>query len=146
MRSSAAAEDCAEAGAAIKPPQSRMIGKYFIISLHYDSCVRPRYYGGDWPRAAGQGALTPVRQMLPRNVLAPSSAKFLISTPLADVWSRSSCTGGLPTMRFRRMTLPRTPAVIKRPFVFPTIVFSSTTLSLVPASSRPMPKLVSCWE
>lgn len=44
-------------------------------------------------------------------------------------------------MRFRRMTFPWTPAVIKRPFVFPTTVFSSTTLSLVPVFSRPMPKL-----
>lgn len=41
-------------------------------------------------------------------------------------------------MRFRLITFPRVP-VMKRPFVFPKTVFSSTTLSLVPVS-RPIPK------
>jgi len=79
--------------------------------------------------------------MLPRNVLAPSSARFLISTPLVEVWSTATCTGGLPMMRFPRMTFPWTPAARKIPFVFPTTVFSSITLPVSLAATRPMPKL-----
>ena len=47
---------------------------------------------------------------------------------------------------FRRMTFPWTVAVRNKPFVFPTIVLSSTMLSLVPVLSIPIPKLLSWAE
>jgi hypothetical protein len=45
-------------------------------------------------------------------------------------------------MRFRRMTFPWTPAARKIPFTFPTTVFSSITLPVSLAATRPMPKLL----
>ena len=79
--------------------------------------------------------------MFPRNVFAPSSAIFLISTPIVEGLPTDTCRGGLPMMRFRRMTFPWTPAARKIPFVFPTTVFSSITLPVSLAATRPMPKL-----
>src|SRR5262249_16840861 len=92
----------------------------------------------------GQGVLMEVRQRLPRNVLAPLSAKFLMSTPLAEGWSRLTWTGGLATIRFRRMTFPETPAARNTPFEFPRRVLSSITLPVSLGVMRPMPKLFLC--
>jgi len=55
-----------------------------------------------------------------------------------------TCTGGLPTIRFRRMTFPPTPVARNIPFEFPRTVFSSITLPVSLAVMRPMPKLFPC--
>jgi hypothetical protein len=44
-------------------------------------------------------------------------------------------------MRFCRKIFPWTPAARKIPFKFPAIVFSSITLPVSAAATRPMPKL-----
>jgi len=75
--------------------------------------------------------------MLPRNVLAPSGAILLISTPIAGEKSTETCTVGLPTTRFRRMTFPWTVLPKLIPLVFPLAILSSTMLSLV---KTPIPK------
>src|SRR5262249_2185972 len=98
----------------------------------------------DWRQSAGQGALMEVRQRLPRKVLAPSSAKFLMSTPLAEGWPMITCPGGSATLRFRRMTFPEAPAARNTPFEFPRSVLSSITLPVSLAVMRPMPKLFPC--
>ena len=94
--------------------------------------------------AAGQGALTPVKQMFSSKVLAPAAARFLISKPLLEVWSTATCTGALPTMMFPRMMLPWTPAVRNIPFTFPTISLSSIVLSVSEGVTKPIPKLLPC--
>jgi len=67
--------------------------------------------------------------MLSWNVLAPSGASFLISTPVVEVFSTDTCTGGLPTMRFRRITFPIDPLATTIPLAFPLATLSSTRLS-----------------
>src|SRR5579864_7476856 len=89
----------------------------------------------------GQGALTDVIQTLPSNVLAPGSARFLISKPPIALWSTAICTGGLPTIVFPRKVLPWTPVVTKIPFALPTISLFSIVLSVSMAAGIPIPKL-----
>ena len=57
--------------------------------------------------------------MLPRNVFAPSSASFLIATPLVEGSLTDTCTGGLPTTRFRRITFPLVPKATTIPLALP---------------------------
>ena len=47
-----------------------------------------------------------VRQRLSTKVFAPELDSFLMSTPSAVGSCTETCTGGLPTTRLRRMTLP----------------------------------------
>src|SRR5437588_4472636 len=87
----------------------------------------------------GHGALTDVRQIFPSNVFAPAVARLLISKPF-EGWSASICTGGFPVTTFARKRFPWTTGARKIPFVFPRIVFSSTTLPVSATLGRPMPK------
>src|SRR5215471_13117026 len=94
----------------------------------------------------GQGALTDVRHWLPTNEFAPDVARFRMSTPLlVEGWSKSTCTAGFPVTRFARKRLPWTPGARKIPFVFPIIMFSSTTFPVSAALGRPMPKFAP-WD
>src|SRR6516225_840993 len=94
----------------------------------------------DGPRE-GQGALTDVRHWLPENEFAPAVARFRMSTPLlVEGWSKSTCTAGFPVIRFALKRLPWTPGARKIPFVFPTIMFSSTMFPVSIEAGRPMPK------
>jgi len=90
---------------------------------------------------AGHGALTEVRQMLPWNLFVSEPDRFLISTPALGLWSTETCTAGFPATRLRRMMFLSIPATNTIPFVFPTIVLSSITLSLLPGATIPIPKL-----
>src|ERR1700746_291408 len=65
-----------------------------------------------------------------------------MSAPTDVPNSFETCTGGLPAMRLRRITLPPSVlAIIKTPFRLPPILFFSIKLSLLVPTS-PTPKLL----
>jgi len=69
---------------------------------------------------------------------------FRISTPVVVGLLTETCTAGFPATMFLRMIFPWTPASTTIPFVFPTTMLSTMTLSLdaPPMLRRPMPKLL----
>jgi hypothetical protein len=97
-----------------------------------------------FPRAStsGHAAFTAVRQMLSSIVLVPGVAPLRMSTPSACGNVTEICTGGFATTMFRLTTLPVVPATSTIPLVLPVTLLSSMTLSLLPAATMPMPKLL----
>src|SRR5512145_69302 len=89
----------------------------------------------DASKGAGQGVFIAVRQTFPVNEFWPGCARLLMSKPLSVAWSTATWTGGLPTVTFRRIVFPWSPATRQIPFEFPTAAFSSITLSVLAADT-----------
>ena len=81
-----------------------------------------------------------VAQTLLRKVFAPSGAWLRISNPRNPATLAGIAMAGLPSIRFRVITLFAAAGCRKTPFVFPTTVFPSRTLPLAAPSSA-IPKL-----
>lgn len=89
-------------------------------------------------------AFVVVRHVFPSTMFAPGVARLRMSTPVVPGLLTGTWTGGLPSTRFLRTTLPWTPGTSTMPFVLPKTTLSTMTLSFVLAVTSPIPKLFPC--